>query len=89
MVTATIVRLFTISAINAYATSWALALIGTSDYRMLLPAWIFVAFILSVSYYASLRNMRAASPALYLLCLVSFCSMCILLYESHVCTSIC
>ena len=43
---ATIVRLFSINAINAYLTSWALALIGEGDdARMLLPAWIFVASV--------------------------------------------
>ncbi|CCX33914.1 Similar to hypothetical protein [Botryotinia fuckeliana]; acc. no. CCD54735 [Pyronema omphalodes CBS 100304] len=42
---ATIVRLFSVNAINAYITSWALTLIGENDSRMLFPAWIFVASI--------------------------------------------
>jgi len=87
---ATIVRLFSMSAINAYLTSWALALIGTNDIRMLLPAWIFVASILTISYHTTLRNIkvsREVSPAIYIVCFASFCSMWMLLYENHVCST--
>lgn len=43
---ATIVRLLTISSINAYTTSWILYLSGGSeDPRLLLPAWICIASV--------------------------------------------
>ncbi|KAF8249725.1 hypothetical protein K440DRAFT_543068, partial [Wilcoxina mikolae CBS 423.85] len=88
---ATIVRLFSINAINAYLTSWALTLIGENDSRMLLPAWIFVASVLTVSYHATLRKLRAPREfvsAMYLLCIASFCSMCVLLFENHMCSCV-
>jgi len=90
--TATIVRLFSINAINAYLTSSALALIGENDSRMLLPAWIFVASVLAVSYHATLRKLwisREYSPTVYVLCATSFCSMCMLVFENNMCSVVC
>lgn len=56
---ATLVRLFTISAINVYTTSWWLHLSGaSSDPRLLLPAWICIA---SVSPFFTPPNIATAS----------------------------
>jgi hypothetical protein len=47
--------------------------------------------VLTVSYHATIRKMRVSrelSPAMYLLCLASFCSMLGLLFEIHVCSVI-
>jgi len=88
---ATIVRLFSINAINAYLTSWALALIGLNDSQMLLPAWIFIACVQTICYHATLRKMRVpreSSPAIYLLCIASFLSMLGLWGEIRVCALI-
>ncbi|KAI5814949.1 N-glycosylation protein-domain-containing protein [Pyronema omphalodes] len=85
---ATIVRLFSVNAINAYITSWALTLIGENDSRMLFPAWIFVASILTIIYHATLRKLqtdRPFTPAMSLMALASFASMIVLLFENHIC----
>jgi hypothetical protein len=47
---ATLVRLLTINALNAYITSWVLYLSGGSeDPRLLLPAWISIATVCGFS----------------------------------------
>ncbi|RPB09441.1 hypothetical protein P167DRAFT_304561 [Morchella conica CCBAS932] len=91
---ATIVRLFSIGAINAYLTSWTLQLVGGNNKpQTFLPAWIFIAFVLTISYHMTLRKINVSrgefSPAISVLCFVSFCSMCTLLYEIHLCPPVC
>lgn len=47
---ATIVRLLTINAVNAYVTSTVLSLLGGfRDARLLLPGWIGIATVCSIS----------------------------------------
>jgi len=56
---ATIVRLLAINALNGYLTSWVLFLTGGSaDARMLLPAWIGIATILTALYHITQRKIN-------------------------------
>ncbi|KAF9632680.1 hypothetical protein BFW01_g3543 [Lasiodiplodia theobromae] len=84
---ATLVRLFTISAINVYTTSWWLHLSGaSSDPRLLLPAWICIASMLTILYHLAHRHVnirretRAAVRAFYV---SSSVSLFLLLLQSH------
>jgi len=56
---ATIVRLLAINALNGYLTSCVLFLTGASaDSRMLLPAWIAIATILTSLYHITQRKIN-------------------------------
>ncbi|GME31883.1 hypothetical protein GTA08_BOTSDO02247 [Neofusicoccum parvum] len=85
---ATLVRLFTISAINVYTTSWWLHLSGAStDPRLLLPAWICIASTLTILYHLAHRHVnirRETRAAVRAFWVTSTISLWLLLLESHV-----
>jgi len=84
---ATVVRLLTINAVNAYMTSWVLYLSGgAEDPRLLLPAWISIASILTVLYHITQRKInikRETSASISVFSIASFISMCSLLLQLH------
>ena len=84
---ATLVRLLTINAINAYITSWVLFLSGGSeDPRQLLPAWISIASTLTVAYHTTQRRInirRETRATVGIFSIASFISMACLLVQLH------
>ncbi|PQE03509.1 N-glycosylation EOS1 protein [Rutstroemia sp. NJR-2017a BVV2] len=84
---ATIVRLLTISSINAYTTSWILYLSGGSeDARLLLPAWICIASTLTILYHLThprLAILKETSLSISVFSIASFISMVSLLTQLH------
>ncbi|KZF20501.1 hypothetical protein L228DRAFT_270568 [Xylona heveae TC161] len=84
---ATLVRLLTISASNAYITSWVLYLSGASqDSRLLLPAWISIASTLTVLYHVTQHRSnikRETSASIGVFSIASFISMVALLILLH------
>lgn len=85
---ATLVRLFTISAINVYTASWWLHLSGaSSDPRLLLPAWICIACTLTILYHGAHRHVnirRETRAAVRAFWVTSTVSLWLLLLRSHV-----
>ncbi|CAK7223679.1 hypothetical protein SBRCBS47491_005289 [Sporothrix bragantina] len=56
---ATIVRLLAINALNGYLTSWVIYLMGSGgDSRLLLPAWVAIAAILTGLYHGTQRKIN-------------------------------
>jgi len=85
---ATMVRLFSISAINAYLTSWALTIVGAGKPRMLLPAWILIALVLAAIHRMTVRKINLShqvASATSVLCFAGVCSTLALLLELHLC----
>lgn len=84
---ATIVRLFTLSCVFSYATSWIVYLTGASrDPGLLLPAWISIATILTACYQITQRkiNIRKETRlSVSIFSYSSFLSMVALLVQSH------
>ncbi|PKS09360.1 hypothetical protein jhhlp_003974 [Lomentospora prolificans] len=80
---ATIVRLLTINAINAYLTSSVLALIGGfRDSRLLLPGWIGIATMLTILYHITHQQItirKETSTSINVFSIASFLSMVALL----------
>ncbi|CAK7263612.1 hypothetical protein SEPCBS57363_000654 [Sporothrix epigloea] len=59
MIWATIVRLLAINALNGYLTSWVIYLMGSGgDSRLLLPAWVAIAAILTGLYHGTQRKIN-------------------------------
>ncbi|RPA91015.1 hypothetical protein L873DRAFT_1715751, partial [Choiromyces venosus 120613-1] len=85
---ATMVRLFSISAINAYLTSWALTIVGAGRPRMFLPAWILICLVLATIHRMTARKItlsQQVASATNVLCFAGVCSTLILLLELHTC----
>ncbi|KAG9230034.1 N-glycosylation protein-domain-containing protein [Amylocarpus encephaloides] len=84
---ATLVRLLTINALNAYITSWVLYLSGGSeDPRLLLPAWISIASTLTFLYHLThprLAILKETSLSISVFSIASFISMVSLLLQLH------
>jgi len=84
---ATLVRLLTIDAMNAYITSWVLYLSGGSeDPRLLLPAWVSIASTLTVLYHLTQRKInikKETSASISVFSIASFISMTALLLQLH------
>lgn len=84
---ATIVRLFTLSCVFSYTTSWIVYLTGASrDPGLLLPAWISIATILTACYQITQRkiNIRKETRlSVSIFSYSSFLSMVVLLVQSH------
>ncbi|CAI4210987.1 unnamed protein product [Parascedosporium putredinis] len=80
---ATIVRLLTINAVNAYLTSSILALIGGfHDSRLLLPGWIGIATMLTILYHITHQQItirKETSTSINVFSIASFLSMVALL----------
>ncbi|KAI3327401.1 hypothetical protein HD806DRAFT_486957 [Xylariaceae sp. AK1471] len=84
---ATVVRLLTISCVFAYLTSWIVYVTGgASDPRLLLPAWIGIATILTTCYHYTQRKIRIRKEtfaSMSVFSIASFISMLSLLLHSH------
>ncbi|KAI5300083.1 hypothetical protein KEM56_002744, partial [Ascosphaera pollenicola] len=84
---AVVIRLLTINALISYLTSWILYLTGaSSDPRLLLPAWISIAAILTFTYHISQRQInikKETSASLSVFSIASFISMSALLLQLH------
>ncbi|KAL1843880.1 hypothetical protein VTK73DRAFT_2705 [Phialemonium thermophilum] len=84
---ATVVRLLTINVVNGYLTSWVLYLTGgVQDARLVLPAWIAIATILTVLYHLTQRNInirKETSMSISVFSIASFISMVALLAQLH------
>jgi len=84
---ATLVRLLTVNAINAYSTSWVLYLSGgLDDSRLLLPAWISIASALTVCYHITQRKInvkKEIAASISVFSIASFTSMYALLLQLH------
>ncbi|KAI5283630.1 hypothetical protein KEM54_001975, partial [Ascosphaera aggregata] len=84
---AVVIRLLTINALISYLTSWILYLTGaSSDPRLLLPAWISIAAILTITYHISQRQInikKETSASLSVFSIASFISMSLLLLQLH------
>ncbi|EPE31932.1 hypothetical protein GLAREA_12014 [Glarea lozoyensis ATCC 20868] len=84
---ATLVRLLTINALNAYITSWVLYLSGGSeDPRLLLPAWISIATTLTFLYHLThprLAILKETSLSISVFSIASFISLVSLLLQLH------
>ncbi|KAL2209279.1 hypothetical protein CC79DRAFT_669978 [Sarocladium strictum] len=84
---ATIVRLLSINAVNAYTTSTVLALAGGfSDPRLLLPGWIGIATTLTVCYHITHQKInirKETSTSVNVFSIASFISMATLLAHMH------
>ena len=84
---ATLVRLLTVNALNAYITSWVLYLSGGSeDPRLLLPAWISIAATLTLLYHLThprLAILKETSLSISVFSIASFISMVGLLLQLH------
>lgn len=84
---ATLVRLLTVNALNAYITSWVLYLSGGSeDPRLLLPAWISIAATLTLLYHLThprLAILKETSLSISVFSIASFISMVSLLLQLH------
>lgn len=84
---ATVVRLLTISCVFAYLTSWIVyAAGGAGDPRLLLPAWIGIATILTACYHYTQRKVpirKETFASISVFSFASFISMLALLLESN------
>ncbi|EJT81006.1 hypothetical protein GGTG_00996 [Gaeumannomyces tritici R3-111a-1] len=84
---ATIVRLLAVNALNGYLTSWVLYLAGGSeDTRLLLPAWIAIATILTAIYHTTQRKInihKETSISISVFSIASFTSMLCLLAQLY------
>lgn len=84
---ATIVRLLAVNALNGYLTSWVLYLAGSSqDDRLLLPAWIAIATILTAIYHTTQRKInirKETNISISVFSIASFASMLCLLAQLH------
>ncbi|KAI6354746.1 hypothetical protein MCOR25_008474 [Pyricularia grisea] len=84
---ATIVRLLAVNALNGYLTSWVLYLAGSSqDDRLLLPAWIAIATILTAIYHTTQRKInirKETNISISVFSIASFTSMLCLLAQLH------
>ncbi|KAI0454078.1 N-glycosylation protein-domain-containing protein [Xylaria acuta] len=82
---ATVVRLLTISCVFAYLTSWIVYLTGgTKDPRLLLPAWIGIATILTACYHYTQRKVpirKETFASISVFSIASFISMVALLVD--------
>ncbi|KAI2632781.1 N-glycosylation protein-domain-containing protein [Xylaria nigripes] len=82
---ATVVRLLTISCVFAYLTSWIVYLTGgTKDPRLLLPAWIGIATILTACYHFTQRKVpirKETFASISVFSITSFISMIALLLD--------
>ncbi|KAI0440260.1 N-glycosylation protein-domain-containing protein [Xylaria telfairii] len=80
---ATVVRLLTISCVFAYLTSWIVYVTGgTKDPRLLLPAWIGIATILTACYHYTQRKVpirKETFASISVFSITSFVSMVALL----------
>ncbi|KAI0431778.1 N-glycosylation protein-domain-containing protein [Xylaria sp. FL1042] len=85
---ATVVRLLTISCVFAYLTSWIVYVTGGSqDPRLLLPAWIGIATILTACYHFTQRKVpirKETFASISVFSIISFISMIALLLESNI-----
>ncbi|KAK7917031.1 hypothetical protein PG985_010639 [Apiospora marii] len=85
---ATIVRLFALTGIYFYVSSWTVYLLGGSDDpSMLLPAWIGIATTLTACYHVSQRKInirKETSASISIFSIASFISMAALLIHHHV-----
>ncbi|CCE32713.1 uncharacterized protein CPUR_06577 [Claviceps purpurea 20.1] len=84
---ATIVRLLTINAVNAYLTMTVLSLAGGfQDPRLMLPGWISMATTLTVSYHITHQKInirKETSTSINVFSIASYISMVILLAHVH------
>jgi hypothetical protein len=84
---ATLFRLLTVNALHGYLVSWILYLSGGSvDPRQLLPAWIWIASVLSIAYQLTQRNTnirRETRETISAFSIASFTSMGVLLVQLH------
>ncbi|KAF2968634.1 hypothetical protein GQX73_g4874 [Xylaria multiplex] len=82
---ATVVRLLTISCVFAYLTSWIVYVTGGSkDPRLLLPAWICIATILTACYHFTQRKVpirKETFASISVFSIASFISMIALLLD--------
>ncbi|RTE70918.1 hypothetical protein BHE90_014688 [Fusarium euwallaceae] len=87
---ATMVRLLTINACNAYITSGVLSLAGGfQDPRLLLPGWIGIATTLTVMYHITHQKInirKETSTSINVFSIASFLSMVTLLAHMHLYT---
>ncbi|KAK8073868.1 hypothetical protein PG994_004767 [Apiospora phragmitis] len=85
---ATIVRLFALTGIYFYVSSWTVYLLGGSDDpSMLLPAWIGIATTLTACYHVSQRKInirKETSASISVFSIASFISMAALLSHHHI-----
>ncbi|KAK8024012.1 N-glycosylation protein EOS1 [Apiospora rasikravindrae] len=85
---ATIVRLFALTGIYFYVSSWTVYLLGGSDDpSMLLPAWIGIATTLTACYHVSQRKInirKETSASISIFSIASFISMAALLSHHHI-----
>ncbi|KAJ4392674.1 hypothetical protein N0V85_006897 [Neurospora sp. IMI 360204] len=84
---ATIVRLLTITTLNAYLTSQILYLTaGSQDPRLLLPAWVGISAMLTLLYHITQRKInirKETSMSIRAFSVASFISMVALLAQVH------
>ncbi|EER38677.1 conserved hypothetical protein [Histoplasma capsulatum H143] len=84
---AVVIRLLATNGLLAYLTSWILYLSGaSSDPRLLLPAWISIASVLSFVYHTTQRQInikKETFATIYVFSIASFLSMCSLLLQLH------
>ncbi|ODH46751.1 hypothetical protein GX48_07151 [Paracoccidioides brasiliensis] len=84
---AVVIRLLATNGLLAYLTSWILYLSGaSSDPRLLLPAWISIASVLSFVYHITQRQINVKKETfatIYVFSIASFISMCSLLLQLH------
>ncbi|KAH8589665.1 N-glycosylation protein-domain-containing protein [Bisporella sp. PMI_857] len=84
---ASLVRLLSVNAANAYVTSWVLFLSGGSqDPRLLLPAWISIATTLTLLYHIThprLAILKETSLSMAVFLSASFTTMVSLLLQLH------
>ncbi|KAK7974194.1 hypothetical protein PG989_016042 [Apiospora arundinis] len=85
---ATIVRLFALTGIYFYVSSWTVYLLGGGDDpSMLLPAWILIATTLTICYHVSQRKInirKETSASVGVFSIASFISMAALLGHHHI-----
>jgi hypothetical protein len=85
---ATVVRLLTVSSVFAYLASWIVYVTGgADDPRLLLPAWILIATILTTCYHYTQRKIRIRKEtfaSMSVFSIASFISMVALLLHSNV-----
>ncbi|KKZ64534.1 hypothetical protein EMCG_01413 [[Emmonsia] crescens] len=84
---AVVIRLLATNGLLAYLTSWILYLSGaSSDPRLLLPAWISIASVLTFVYHITQRQInikKETFATIYVFSIASFLSMCSLLLQLH------
>ncbi|KAI1129305.1 N-glycosylation protein-domain-containing protein [Nemania abortiva] len=89
---ATVVRLLTISCVFAYLTSWIVYVTGGSqDPRLLLPAWICIATILTACYHYTQRKVpirKETFASIRVFSIASFISMLALLLDLNIARSL-